>query len=285
MSEKVNIQWFPGHMAKTRRLIKENLHLVDCVAEIIDARIPTSSRNPEINSLCGTKPRVVVLNKSDLADPSVTELWVKMMKSDGVTPIAADCKSGRGLNGFLPAVKYLIREKIAENVRKGMAGRKIRIMVAGIPNCGKSTFINKMSGSKGLKTEDRPGVTRANQWITIGGKIEMMDTPGILWPKFDDPETGENLAFCGAVKDEVVDSELIAFRFLEKAALLYPEYLKARYKLSGELPSGGEELLSLIGRKRGMLVSGGEIDTYRAAAVVLDEFRSGKIGRISLERP
>lgn len=285
MSEQVSIQWFPGHMAKTRRLIKESLPLVDCVAEIIDARIPKSSRNPELDTLCSSKPRIVLLNKIDLADPAITERWVEYIRKSGAMPLAVDCKSGRGLNKFLPLVKELLKDKIEQNARRGMSGKKIRVMVAGIPNCGKSTFINRMAGSKKLKAEDRPGVTRGTQWIDLGSGIEMMDTPGMLWPKFEDPTVGENLAFCGSVKDEVIDIELLARRLLETIAKTYPDFLRARYKLNGELPEEGAELLALVGRKRGMLISGGEVDTERASAVVLDEFRSGKIGRISLEKP
>lgn len=285
MSELVSIQWFPGHMAKTRRLIKESLPLVDCVAEITDARIPKSSRNPEIDSLCAAKPRILLLNKSDVADPSVTEKWIEHCKKFGIGAIAVDCKSGKGLNRFIPIIKEILKDKIEKNVQKGMAGRKIRIMVVGVPNCGKSTFINRMAGSNRLKTEDRPGVTRGRTWIDLGGNFEMMDTPGMLWPKFEDPEVGEKLAFCGAVKDDVIDTELLACRLLETLSKFYPDLLKARYKLSGELPKEGYSLLELVGRKRGMLVSGGEVDTERASIIVLDEFRSGKIGRITLEVP
>lgn len=285
MSDIVSIQWFPGHMAKTRRLIKESLPLIDCVTEIIDARIPESSRNPELNALCASKPRILLLNKSDVADPDATAGWVSYYKSKGILPIVADCKSGHGLNQFIPHVKELLKEKIDKNASKGMAGKKIRVMVTGIPNCGKSTFINRMVGSNKLKTEDRPGVTRERQWIDLGGGVEMMDTPGMLWPKFEDPAVGEKLAFCGAVKDDVIDTELLARRLLEVLAVSYAESLSARYKLKGELPRDGAEILSLIGRKRGMLISGGGVDTERAANIVLDEFRSGKLGRITLETP
>lgn len=285
MSELVSVQWFPGHMAKTRRLIKESLPLIDCVAEIIDARIPVSSRNPELDTLCASKPRILLLNKSDLADPDVTSQWIDYYKSKGFLPLAADCKSGKGLNQFIPLVKQILKDKIDRNISKGMAGKKIRIMVAGIPNCGKSTFINHMVGSNRLKTEDRPGVTRTRQWIDLGRGVEMMDTPGMLWPKFEDPAVGERLAFCGAVKDDVVDKELLARRLLEELAKSYPESLRARYKIKEDLPEDGAELLMLIGRKRGMLISGGEVDTERAANIVLDEFRSGKLGRITLEKP
>lgn len=285
MSELVSIQWFPGHMAKTRRLIKESLPLVDCVAEITDARIPKSSRNPEIDSLCASKPRILLLNKSDVSDPDANEKWIEHCKKSGIGAIAVDCKSGKGLNRFIPLVKGILKDKIEKNAQKGMAGRKIRIMVVGVPNCGKSTFINRMAGSNRLKTEDRPGVTRGRTWIDLGGNFEMMDTPGMLWPKFEDPKVGEKLAFCGAVKDDVIDTELLSCRLLETLAPSYPELLKARYKLSGELPREGYALLELIGRKRGMLISGGEVDTERASIIVLDEFRSGKIGRITLETP
>jgi ribosome biogenesis GTPase A len=285
MSEIVSIQWFPGHMAKTRRLIKESLALVDCVAEIIDARIPQSSRNPELDSLCATKPRILLLNKSDVADPSANDEWIAYFKTKGIMSIAADCKSGKGLNRFLPLVKELLKDKIERNIDKGMAGKKLRVMVAGIPNCGKSTFINRMVGSNKLKTEDRPGVTRSRQWIDLGSGVEMMDTPGMLWPKFEDPSVGEKLAFCGAVKDDVIDTELLSRRLLETLSPSYSQMLSARYKLSGDLPADGAELLELIGKKRGMLIPGGGVDTERASAIVLDEFRSGKIGRISLETP
>lgn len=285
MSELVSIQWFPGHMAKTRRLIKESLPLIDCVAEIIDARIPESSRNPEIDTLCASKPRILLLNKSDLADPDVTSQWIDYYKSKGFMAITADCKSGRGLNQFIPHVKELLKDKIDRNISKGMAGKKIRIMVAGIPNCGKSTFINHMVGSNRLKTENRPGVTRARQWIDLGRGIEMMDTPGMLWPKFEDAAVGERLAFCGAIKEDVVDKELLARRLLEELANFYPESLRERYKIKEDSPQDGAEILLLIGRKRGMLISGGDVDTERAANIVLDEFRSGKLGRITLEKP
>lgn len=292
MSELVSIQWFPGHMAKTRRLIKESLPLVDCVAEIVDARIPQSSRNPELDTLCADKPRLIILNKSDVADPAATEAWLGYFRSAGILALAADCKSGRGLNRFLPLVRTLLREKIERNAAKGMAGKKLRVMVAGIPNCGKSTFINRMAGQNKLKAEDRPGVTRGRQWIDLGSGLEMMDTPGMLWPKFEDPAVGEKLAFCGAVKDDVVDTELLCRRLLEKLALDYPAALDARYRLGDGLRAAvrdgepdGAALLELVGRRRGMLVSGGEVDTERASAVVLDEFRSGKLGHITLEAP
>lgn len=285
MSDLVSIQWFPGHMAKTRRMIKESLSMIDCVAEIVDARIPESSRNPEIDEMCSAKPRILLMNKSDLADAEATKEWVNYYDKKGVPAIVADCKTGKGLNKFIPTIKELLKEKIQHNAEKGMAGKKLRVMVVGIPNCGKSTFINRMAGSNKLKTEDRPGVTRTRQWLDLAAGIEMMDTPGMLWPKFEDPLVGEKLAFCGAVKDDVTDVELLARRLCEIIAELYPNDLIIRYKLKGELPNEGAELLEKIARKRGMLISGGEVDTERAANMLLDEFRSGKLGRMTLERP
>lgn len=228
---------------------------------------------------------MLLLNKGDLADPNATSKWIQKLEADGIKAFSVDCKTGRGLNRFLPLVRELLKEKLEKNAQKGMAGRKIRIMVAGVPNCGKSTFINRMAGSNKLKAEDRPGVTRGRAWIDLGGGFELMDTPGMLWPKFEDPAVGEKLAFCGAVKDDVIDTELLARRLLEVLASAYPDALRARYKLTGELPQEGDALLTLIGRKRGMLISGGEVDTERASAILLDEFRSGKIGKITLELP
>lgn len=285
MTELPSIQWFPGHMAKTRRLIKESLPLVDCVAELTDARVPQSSRNPELDALCASKPRIMLLNKSDMADEAATAKWIEYYKSKGFFALSIDSKSGRGLQKFMPLVKELLDQKLQNLASKGMSGRTLRVMVAGIPNVGKSTFINKMAGGKRAKAEDRPGVTRGRQWISLGSGIEMMDTPGILWPKFEDPSVGEMLAYTGAIKDDILDKETLAARFLEHMALRYPVSLRTRYNLSGELPEQGGELLELIGRKRGMLISGGEVNYERAAAVVLDEFRSGKLGRITLEQP
>lgn len=285
MTELPSIQWFPGHMAKTRRLIKESLPLVDCVAELTDARVPQSSRNPELDALCASKPRIMLLNKSDMADEAATAKWIEYYKSKGFFALSIDSKSGKGLQKFMPLVKELLDQKLQNLASKGMSGRTLRVMVAGIPNVGKSTFINKMAGGKRAKAEDRPGVTRGRQWISLGSGIEMMDTPGILWPKFEDPSVGEMLAYTGAIKDDILDKETLAARFLEHMALRYPVSLRTRYNLSGELPEQGGELLELIGRKRGMLISGGEVNYERAAAVVLDEFRSGKLGRITLEQP
>jgi ribosome biogenesis GTPase A len=283
MSEMQSIQWFPGHMAKTRKLISESLSLIDCVAEIIDARIPCSSRNPVLDELCANKPRILLLNKCDLADENATRKWISYFKSKGTYALAVDCKSGKGLNMFLPVVKDLLSEKLTRFREKGMVGRTLRIMVAGIPNSGKSTFINSMAGEKRAKTEDRPGVTRGKQWINLGQGVEMMDTPGILWPKFEDEIVGEHLAFTGAVKDDILDKEQLAARLCQS---LYPQYkgnIVSRYKIQGPLPSDGFQALKLIGKRRGFLISGGEVDTLRTAIMLLDEFRGGMLGRITLE--
>ena len=284
MPEQMNIQWFPGHMAKTRRLIRDSLPLVACVAEILDARVPESSRNPELDGLCGDKPRIILLNKSDLADEKTTEQWIGWYRSRGLIALALDCKSGRGVNRFVPAVQQLLHEKLQRYREKGMAGRTVRVMVAGIPNCGKSTFINKIAGGVHAKAENRPGVTKGRQWISVGG-VELLDTPGILWPKFEDPSVGEKLAFIGSVRDDILDTEQLAARLLETLARGYEAALCARFKLSAPLPQSGYEILQAAAKKRGLLAAGGEPDLQRASILVLDEFRSVKIGRISLEKP
>lgn len=281
------VQWFPGHMAKTRRLMQESLRLVDMVLEITDARIPQSSRNPELDRWLGDKPRMLMLNKADSADPAVTARWLSYYQRQGIAAIACDCRSGKGLNRFLPAAKELLAGVLERRKQRGMVGGALRIMVVGIPNVGKSSFINRMAGGKRAKVEDRPGVTRGRQWVSIGGELELLDMPGVLWPKFEDPAVGEKLAFTGAVKDDVVDTELLAMRLLGCLRQGYPAALEDRFKLAGtDYQDLGEfELLELVGRRRGMLVSGGEVNTERAAAVVLDEYRSGKLGRITLEFP
>ena len=283
MSEQINIQWFPGHMAKTRRQIKESMSLIDCVAEITDARVPESSRNPELDELCAGRPRIILLNKADLADEQVTALWVQHYQARGIRAIPADCKSGKGVNRFVPVVREVLREKLERFAEKGMAGRTLRVMVAGIPNSGKSTFINRLAGEKRAKAENRPGVTKGRQWITVGG-IELLDTPGILWPKFDDPAVGEKLAFIGSVRDDILDTEHLAARLLETLSHDYAQAVTARYKLT-ELPGDGFEALGMVAKKRGLLISGGEPDTLRGARLILDEYRGGKLGRITLERP
>lgn len=277
------VQWFPGHMARTRRQIKESLPLVDAVVEIVDARVPVSSRNPELPELIGQKPLMVILNKCDLADENATRRMISELGKQGVTAIAVDCRSGKGLNAFAPTVRRMLADKIEANAQKGMAGKPLRLMVVGIPNTGKSSFINRMAGKNKAKVADKPGVTRQNQWFSIGSGIELLDTPGVLWPKFDDPDVGLRLAFIGSVKDTILDIELIAARFLTIMNENYPERIKERYKL--EFPPESEEFerLEMLARKRGMLISGGEPDTERAAVMLLDEYRAGKLGRITLD--
>lgn len=285
-SQKQVVQWFPGHMAKTRRQIKECLPLVDAVTEIVDARIPKSSRNPELDELASNKPRIILLNKSDIADDRATKQWIDYYESQGVFAIAVDCRTGKGLASYESLVRKVLKDKIESNNAKGMSGRPLRIMVVGIPNTGKSSFINRMSGKNRLKVADRPGVTRQNQWVVAGNGIELLDTPGVLWPKFEDKEVGDKIAFIGSVKDEIMDVETIAVRLIDVLKTDYADRLCDRYKLqpySVKLES--YEILDEIGRKRGMLVRGGEIDTERAANMLLDEYRGGKLGRITLERP
>ena len=286
-SQKQIVQWFPGHMAKTRRLIKESLPLVDCVTELIDARIPMSSRNPELDELTQRKPRIILLNKCDMADDRTTKLWIEYFKAQGKAAIAVDCRSGKGLNQYHSLVRKVLADKIKSNEEKGMPGKALRVMVVGIPNTGKSSFINRMAGKSRAQVADRPGVTRHNQWFAIGNGIELLDTPGVLWPKFDDPEVGDRLSFIGSVKDEVVDSETMACRLLEVLSKDYSELLCDRYKLNKEdiAETQPYELLELIGKKRGMLIRGGEVDTERASVMLLDEYRGGKLGKLSFEKP
>ncbi len=278
-----SIQWFPGHMAKTRRKIKEILPLIDAVAEVVDARVPLSSRNPEIAELIEGKPHIILLNKCDMADKSVTEEWIKHYKSQGIFAIAIDCKSGKGLSVFKDAVKTALADKLEAYAKKGMVGKPLRVMVVGIPNVGKSSFINRIAGKTRAKVENRPGVTRGNQWFTIDKQLELLDTPGVLWPKFEDVTVGEHLAFTGAVKDRILDTELLAMRLLEILSENYRDLLENRYgKLDFECDS--YDLLSQIGKKRGMVIRGGDTDTERAANMLLEEYRNCKIGLISLER-
>ena len=279
----MTVQWFPGHMAKTRRLIKESLPLVDAVCEIVDARLPESSRNPEIDEITGSKPRIILLNKCDLADDSATAERIKRFAADGITALAVDCRSGKGLDKFQPAVKNILKDKIQANIDRGMGGKALRVMVVGIPNTGKSSFINRMAGQAKAKVADRPGVTRGNQWFSIGQGIELLDTPGVLWPKFEDPEVGFKLSFIGSVKDEILDIQEIAVRFLMLMQKRYPENLAERYKISDFEDSEPYELLELIAQKRGMLLRKGEYDTERAAVMLLDEYRDGKLGKITLD--
>lgn len=287
MSEMQNIQWFPGHMTKTKRQIQASLKLVDAVAEIIDARIPVSSRNPDLDKLIQNKPRVILLNKCDMANQTATKMWIDHFEKQGITAIPVDCKSGKGLNKFAPAVNKVMSERINRLKAKGMVNPMIRIMIVGIPNVGKSSFINKMAKHNRAQVADKPGVTRGNQWYTIAKNLEMLDTPGVLWPKFDDKIVGERLAFTGAVKDQILDIELLAVRLLDFLKKLKPSDFIARFKLEevdlDDIDS--YELLHIIGKKRGILISGGEVNTERAAIMLLDEFRAAKLGRITLEMP
>jgi ribosome biogenesis GTPase A len=281
--QRQNVQWFPGHMAKTRRLIKESLPLVDAVAEVLDARIPESSRNPEIFKLIGDKPIIVLLNKCDLADEKATRRWIETFARQGAHALPVDCRTGKGLNNFRPLVCELLKDKIASNTEKGMAGRSIRVMVVGIPNTGKSSFINRMAGKNKAKVADKPGVTRQNQWFDIGSGIQLLDTPGVLWPKFEDPKAGDKLAFTGSVKDQIMDIEVIAQRLLGVLKVSYADRLSKRYGLENLENIENHELLEMLAKKRGMLIGGGGADTERAAVMLLDEFRGGMLGRITLE--
>ncbi len=283
--QKQTVQWFPGHMAKTRRLIKESLSRVDCVTEILDARIPLSSRNPEIGEITAGKPRIILLNKCDMADEKVTAQWIKYFRSTGAEAMAVDCRSGRGLNGYTALVRKVLADKIQQNNDRGMVGKALRVMVVGIPNTGKSSFINKMAGRVRAKVADRPGVTTSNQWFFIGNGIELLDTPGVLWPKFDDPVVGDRLAFIGSVKDAVLDVETMAVRLIDVLREGYPDRLAERYKLDDISDLQSWEILEAIGRKRGMLISGGEVNTERASVMLLDEYRGGKLGKITMEFP
>ena len=285
MAEIQDIQWFPGHMTKTKRQIKESIKLIDAVAEIVDARVPMSSRNPDLSEMSNNKPRLILLNKCDMADPNATKKWLEYFEKKGIKAIAVDCKSGTGLKQFVPAVKDLLSDRLAALKEKGMGGKALRVMVAGIPNVGKSSFINKIVGGTKAKVEDRPGVTRGNQWFSVQGGIDLLDTPGVLWPKFDDKIVGERLAFTGAIRDNILDIELLAMRLLETLMPLYSDNICERYKLTDVEGLDSYDLLGEIGRKRGMLMVRGEIDTERAAIMLLDEFRAAKFGRISLELP
>jgi len=284
MKEDMNIQWYPGHMTKTRRQIEGDLKLVDAVCEIVDARIPVSSRNPDIDAICGGKPRILVLNRMDLADPAATKKWAEHFREKGMAVIATDCKTRRGISDFTPAVRTACAEKLKRDAKRGM-NRPLRVMVVGIPNVGKSTLINQISGRKGAKAENRPGVTRGKQWVSVDSGLQLLDTPGILWPKFEDPEVGMMLAYTGAVKEGVIDMEELACRLMELLHRSYPQALLERYQVEAPENTPGWELVELAGRKRGYLVSGGEVNTERMSKVLLDEFRGGKLGKFTLEMP
>ena len=283
--DTLNIQWYPGHMAKTRRMITEQMKHMDAVCEILDARIPLSSRNPDIEELTKERPRLIVLNRIDLADPAATKQWGAYFRGKGWAVLECDARSGQGANRFAPAVRELLSGKLAAYAERGQAGRMIRVMILGIPNVGKSTFINKVSGRKTAKAEDRPGVTRSKQWIPVDKSLELLDTPGMLWPKFEDPDVGLRLACTGAVRDEIMDLEELACRLMAYLGRHYPQALADRYKTEASEEDSGWDLLVKAGRKRGFLIRGGEVDTGRMARILLDEFRSGKLGRFTLELP
>lgn len=280
----MNIQWFPGHMTKTKRQIEEKLKLIDAVVEILDARIPISSQNPDIVNITAGKPRVVVLNKVDLADENVTKKWAEYFKEKGSEVCFTDCEKGKGVKETINAVKNVLADKIAHDAEKGMS-RAIKILVVGVPNVGKSSYINRLSGRSSATVGDRPGVTRGQQWIRLKNGVELLDTPGILWPKFEDEQVGLNLAFIGSIKDEIMDTELLACKLAEFLNENYRDIFSQRYKLTDTEDKEGFELVEMLGKKRGFVISGGEIDFLRASNILLDEFRSGKIGRISLEKP
>ena len=284
MDDRMNIQWYPGHMTKTRRQIEADLKLVDAVCEIVDARIPVSSRNPDIDSICGNKPRIIVLNRMDLADPSATKQWLAYFRQKGMAAVAADCKHRKGITEFQPAVRSVLKEKLERDAAKGM-NKPMRVMVVGIPNVGKSTLINQISGRKGAKAENRPGVTRGKQWVTVDSSLLLLDTPGILWPKFEDPNVGMQLAYTGAVKENVIDTEELACYLMELLWKHYPDTVRQRYKVDMPSDTPGYMLLEEAGRKRGFLLARGEIHTERMAKVLLDEYRSGKLGNFTLELP
>lgn len=283
--QKQTVQWFPGHMAKTRRIIKESLNLVDGVVELVDSRIPYSSSNPELNNLIKGKPRIVLLNKCDIADSNATKMWIDYYKSRNMYALAVDCRTGKGLNHFIPTVQKALSKTIEKNASKGMNGKALRLMVVGIPNTGKSSFINRMARNAKAKVADKAGVTRQQQWFVVGKGIELLDTPGVLWPKFDDPEVGDKLAFTGAVKDEVTDIETLSCRLLDVLAKTRPQSILDRYKLDDIDGLQGWEILEMIGKKRGFLIKGGEIDYERTAVMLCDEFRGGRLGKITLELP
>ena len=279
------VQWYPGHMTKTRRQMEQDIKQVDAVCELLDARIPRSSRNPDLASLCGNRPRLVLLNRSDLADPSMTTRWIERFRQEGLSAIRTECKNKKGVSAFQPAVETLLAEKMQRYREKGQTGRALRLMVVGIPNVGKSTFINQIAGRKGAKAENRPGVTRGRQWIAAGPALLLLDTPGILWPKFDDPEVGRHLAYTGAVKDDVVDTADLAAGLAELLWRRYPDRVRERYGIDAPPDTPGWQLLEELGRRRGFLVAGGEADSERAARTLLEEYRSGRLGRLTLESP
>jgi len=283
--EKMNIQWFPGHMTKAQRMIEENLKMVDAVCEILDARIPGASRNPDIDRLAGDKPRLIILNRVDLADPDITAKWKKYFEARGLSVLETDAKSGKGVNSFVPAVRKLLDDKVKAYEAKGQVGRPLRVMILGIPNVGKSTFINKVAKRKAAAAGDKPGVTRGKQWINIDRSLDLLDTPGILWPKFDSQEVGELLAITNAIKSDVLDKESLGANFMLRLRGMYPQALIQRYKFEPDPEANGFELLEQAAKKRGFLISKGEYDLERMANTLLGEYHEGKLGRLSLEEP
>ena len=283
--EKMTIQWFPGHMTRAQRMIEDNLKLVDAVCEILDARIPFSSRNPDIDRLAAGKPRLVILNRCDLADPEATARWKRSFQGQGIAILETDARSGKGVNGFVPAVRELLKDKLADYAAKGQTGRPLRVMILGIPNVGKSTFINKVAGRKAAIAGDKPGVTRGRQWISIDAGLDLLDTPGILWPKFDSQEVGEMLAITNAIKADVLDKETLGANFMLRLRDNYPDALRERYRIEPDPALNGYELLEEAAKKRGFLVSRGEYDIERMANTLLKEYHEGKLGRLTLEMP
>ena len=283
--EKMNIQWFPGHMTKAQRMIEENIALVDAVCEILDARIPYSSRNPDIDRLAGDKPRLIILNRTDLADPNLTARWRRYFEAQGLAILETDAKSGKGVSGFALAVRRMLKDKLAAYEAKGQVGRPLRVMILGIPNVGKSTFINKVAGRKAAIAGDKPGVTRGKQWINIDQGLDLLDTPGILWPKFDSQEVGEMLAITNAIKADVLDKETLGANFMLRLREMYPKAIEERYKFTPDPDMNGFELLEQAAKKRGFLVSRGEYDIERMANTLLGEYHDGKLGRLTLEAP
>jgi ribosome biogenesis GTP-binding protein YlqF len=281
----MNINWFPGHMAKTRRLLAENLKLVDVVIELLDARIPFSSKNPEIDTIVNNKPRVVAMNKADLADDKISKEWAKWYSSKGKSVILIDSIKGTGINQLKAKLREMMKDRIEKDLSKGRIFRPVRTMIVGIPNVGKSSFINKIAGKASAVTGDKPGVTRGKQWIRVNEEIELLDTPGILWPKFEDKQVALNLAFTGAIKDEIIDTVELAAHLLDKLSTDYPSELMKRFKLQTIEGQTGHTLLKSCGKNRGCIIAGGEIDLQRISTIILDEFRGGKIGKITLETP
>ena len=279
------IQWYPGHMTKARRMMEENVKFVDAVCEVLDARIPVSSRNPDIDTLAAGKPRMIILNRVDQADPELTKAWAAYFKAQGYGVVQTDSKTGTGVNSFLPAVRTLLRDKLESYAEKGQTGRTVKVMIVGVPNVGKSSFINRVAKRKTAKAEDRPGVTRGKQWVRLDSGVEMLDTPGILWPKFEDQSIGLNLAYTGAVRDDIMDIESLASNLCSDLVKKYPGVLNERYRVEPREDMQGWEILELCGRKRGFLISGGEVDLERMAKILLDEYRGGKLGRMTLEKP